>query len=95
MYILKIDTLDIVAHDHYRELVDEIKNSDIFRYHDLDTQSSDNTESVDVTASASDDQLSLFDDATKIVTGSFLITVTILLFLSLMTLPSGNVFSIR
>ncbi len=59
----KIDTLDIVAHDHYRELVDEIKNSDIFRYHDLDTQSSDNTESVDVTASASDDQLSLFDDA--------------------------------
>lgn len=59
----KIDTLDIVAHDHYRELVDEIKNSDIFRYHDLDTQNSEHTESVDVTASASDDQLSLFDDA--------------------------------
>lgn len=59
----KIDTLDIVAHDHYRELVDEIKNSDIFRYHDLDTQTSEHTESVDVTASASDDQLSLFDDA--------------------------------
>ena len=31
-----IDTLDIVAHDHYRELVDEIKNSDIFKYRDLD-----------------------------------------------------------
>lgn len=59
----KIDTLDIVAHDHYRELVDEIKNSDIFRYHDLDTQTSEHTESVDVTASASDDQLSLFDGA--------------------------------
>lgn len=59
----KIDTLDIVAHDHYGELVDEIKNSDIFRYHDLDTQTSEHTESVDVTASASDDQLSLFDDA--------------------------------
>lgn len=59
----KIDTLDIVAHDHYRELVDEIKNSDIFRYHELDTQTSEHTESVDVTASASDDQLSLFDDA--------------------------------
>ena len=59
----KIDTLDIVAHDHYRELVDEIKNSDVFRYHDLDTQTSEHTESVDVTASASDDQLSLFDDA--------------------------------
>lgn len=59
----KIDTLDIVAHDHYRELVDEIKNSDIFRYHDLDTQTSEHTKSVDVTASASDDQLSLFDDA--------------------------------
>ncbi len=31
-----IDTLDIVAHDHYRELVDEIKSSDIFKYRDLD-----------------------------------------------------------
>ena len=31
-----IDTLDIVAHEHYRELVDEIKNSDIFRCRDLD-----------------------------------------------------------
>lgn len=27
-----LDSLDIVAHDHYRELVDEIKSSDIFRY---------------------------------------------------------------
>ncbi len=59
----KIDTLDIVAHDHYRELVDEIKSSDIFRYRDLDSQSVEHTESVDVTASASDEQLSLFDDA--------------------------------
>lgn len=59
----KIDTLDIVAHDHYRELVDEIKSSDIFRYRDLDSQSAEHTESVDVTASASDEQLSLFDDA--------------------------------
>lgn len=32
----EIDTLDIIAHEHYRELVDEIKNSDIFRYRDLD-----------------------------------------------------------
>ena len=58
-----IDTLDIVAHDHYRELVDEIKSSEIFRYHDLDSQSTEHTESVDVTASASDEQLSIFDDA--------------------------------
>lgn len=56
-----IDTLDIVAHDHYRELVDEIKNSDIFRYRDLDNRSVEPTDSVDVIPSVKDNQLDLFD----------------------------------
>lgn len=58
-----LDTLDIVAHDHYRDLVDEIKSSDIFRYRDLDRNKVEQGESVDVTASADDGELSLFDDA--------------------------------
>lgn len=58
-----LDTLDIVAHDHYRELVDEIKNSDIFRYRDLDSSNVEPSESVDVSAGVDDGQLSLFDFA--------------------------------
>jgi type III restriction enzyme len=58
-----LDTLDIVAHDHYRELVDEIKSSDIFRYRDLDKTAVEPTESVDVSSSVDDGQLTLFDVA--------------------------------
>lgn len=56
-----LDSLDIVAHEHYRELVDEIKNSDIFRYRDLDKNSVEPTESVGVSAGMDDGQLSLID----------------------------------
>ena len=58
-----LDTLDIVAHDHYRELVDEIKSSDIFRYRDLDKTSVEPTESVGVSAGMDDGQLTLIDFA--------------------------------
>ena len=58
-----MDTLDIVAHDHYRELVDEIKSSDIFRYRDLDKTTVEPSESVGVSATVDDGQLSLLDVA--------------------------------
>lgn len=58
-----LDTLDIVAHDHYRELVDEIRSSDVFRYRDLDKSGIEEIESVDVSSTGDDGQLSLFDDA--------------------------------
>jgi len=58
-----LDTLDIVAHDHYRELVDEIKNSDIFRYRDLDKNTVELSETVGVSGIAYDEQLTIFDDA--------------------------------
>ncbi len=58
-----LDTLDIVAHDHYRELVDEIRNSDIFRYRDLDKSGIEDSESVDVSITFEDGQLSFIDDA--------------------------------
>lgn len=56
-----IDTLDIVAHDHYRELVDEIKNSDVFKYRDLDTSNVEPLEVIDVSSSMDDNQLSILD----------------------------------
>lgn len=56
-----IDTLDIVAHEHYRELVDEIKSSDIFRYRDLDRAGVEPTDTVDVSSPVDDAQISLFD----------------------------------
>lgn len=58
-----LDTLDIVAHDHYRELVDEIRNSDVFHYRDLDKSGIEESESIDVSSTEDDGQLSLFDDA--------------------------------
>lgn len=56
-----IDTLDIVAHDHYRELVDEIRDSGIFRCRDLDKTGVEPADSVDVTSAADEGQLALFD----------------------------------
>ena len=58
-----LDTLDIVAHDHYRELVDEIRNSDIFRYRDLDKSGVEDSESVDVSSAFEEGQLSFVDEA--------------------------------
>lgn len=58
-----LDTLDIVVHDHYRELVDEIRNSDIFRYRDLDKSGVENSESVDVSSTFEEGQLSFVDEA--------------------------------
>ena len=58
-----LDSLDIVAHDHYRELVDEIKSSDIFRYRDLDKTTVEPSESVGVSATVDDGQLFMLDIA--------------------------------
>lgn len=59
----ELDTLDIAAHDHYRELVDEIRSSDIFRYRDLDKTGVEDSESVDVSSTFEDGQLSFIDEA--------------------------------
>lgn len=58
-----LDSLDIIAHDHYRELVDEIKSSDIFHYRDLDKTAVEPSETVGVSAGVDDGQLSMLDSA--------------------------------
>lgn len=60
-----LDTLDIVAHDHYRELVDEIKNNEMFRYRDLDDENIEPSQPVEISPSIADDQLPLLDWAIK------------------------------
>lgn len=57
-----IDTLDIVAHDHYREIVEDIKNSDTFKYRNLDDRGVEPTKIVEITSGLGDRQLSLLDD---------------------------------
>ena len=57
-----IDTLDIVAHDHYREIVEDIKNSDTFRYRDLDDKGVEPTKMVEISSGIGDGQLSLLDN---------------------------------
>lgn len=57
-----IDTLDIVAHDHYREIVEDIKNSDTFRYRNLDDRGVEPTKIFEITNGIGDGQLSLLDD---------------------------------
>jgi type III restriction enzyme len=59
----EIDTLDIVAHEHYRELVEEIKSSDVFRYRDLGAKEVEPSKTVEITSSLDDTQLSIFDEA--------------------------------
>lgn len=61
----EIDTLDIVAHDHYRELIDDIKNNPIFKHKNLDEQEDIKTKSVDVESRMNDSQLSFFEALTS------------------------------
>lgn len=61
----EIDTLDIVAHDHYREIIDDIKDNPIFKQRNLDDEDVPETEAVKVEAIVQTEQLSLFDDALK------------------------------
>ena len=58
----EIDTLDIVAHDHYRELIEEVKNSPVFKYRDLDTRPEEQTKTVEINSGVNDAELSFMDD---------------------------------
>lgn len=59
----EIDTLDIVAHDHYREIIDDIKENPIFKKRNLDDEDIPETTQVEVTTSFDNEQLSLIDSA--------------------------------
>lgn len=58
----EIDTLDIVAHDHYRELIEDIKNNPVFKYRDLDERGAEKTKTVEIKSTIDDEQLSIVDD---------------------------------
>lgn len=63
--IEELDTLDIVAHDHYREIIDDIKNNPIFKKRNLDEEEISDTTTVQVETAVENKQLSLFDEAIK------------------------------
>lgn len=63
--IEELDTLDIVAHDHYREIIDDIKNNPIFKKRNLDIDDIPETKTVKVDPIVENQQLSLFDEALK------------------------------
>ncbi len=58
----EIDTLDIVAHEHYRELIEDIKSNPVFKYRDLDERSVEKTKPIEIQSSVNEEQLSLFND---------------------------------
>lgn len=64
-HIEEIDTLDIVAHDHYREIIDDIKDNSVFKKRNLDDEDIPETEAVRVEAVVQDQQISIFDDVFK------------------------------
>ena len=64
-HVEEIDTLDIVAHDHYREIIDDIKDNPVFKKRNLDDEDIPETEAVKVEAVVQDQQISLFDDMFK------------------------------
>lgn len=59
----EVDTLDIVAHDHYREIIDDIKDNPIFKSKDLDKDDIPDTTLVEINTSFENEQLSLVDTA--------------------------------
>jgi type III restriction enzyme len=63
--IEELDTLDIVAHDHYREIVDDIKNNPIFKKRNLDEEDIPDTQMIQVEPVVENRQLTLFDEALK------------------------------
>lgn len=63
--IEELDTLDIVAHDHYREIIDDIKNNPIFKKRNLDEEDVPETKTVKVQPVVENQQISLFDEALR------------------------------
>lgn len=61
--IEELDTLDIVAHDHYREIIDDIKNNPVFKKRNLDEEDITETKTVKVEPVVENQQISLFDEA--------------------------------
>ena len=61
----ELDTLDIVAHDHYREIIDDIKNNPVFKKRNLDEEEIPDTTTVQVEPAVENKQLSLFDEAIR------------------------------
>ena len=61
--IEELDTLDIVAHDHYREIIDDIKNNPVFKNRNLDEEDIPETKTVQVEPVVENQQISLFDEA--------------------------------
>lgn len=55
-----IDTLDIVAHEHYREIVEELKANTYFKSRDLDKNGIEPTTQVTIEPGFDDAQLNLF-----------------------------------
>lgn len=64
-HVEEIDTLNIVAHDHYREIIDDIKDNPVFKKRNLDDEDIPETEAVKVEAVVQDQQISIFDDMFK------------------------------
>lgn len=63
--IEELDTLDIVAHDHYREIIDDIKNNPVFKKRNLDEEDIPETKTVKVQPVVENQQISLFDEALR------------------------------
>lgn len=64
-HVEEIDTLDIVAHDHYREIINDIKDNPVFKRRNLDDEDIPETEVAKVEAVVQDQQISIFDDMFK------------------------------
>lgn len=58
----EIDTLDIVAHDHYREIIDDIKANSIFRQRNLDEEEIEETETINVQPVVDDENTDIFTE---------------------------------
>ncbi len=61
----ELDTLIYFAHDHYRELIDDVKSNPIFKTRNLDENDVPQTKAVDVVAEFNDGQMALFQQTVE------------------------------
>lgn len=59
----ELDTLEIVAHEHYREIIDDVKNNPVFKSRNLDERDVPETKPVEVNPVFENEQISLVEQA--------------------------------
>jgi len=63
--IEELDTLEIIAHEHYREIIEDVKNNPVFKSRNLDERDVMETKPIDINPVFENEQITLIEHAFK------------------------------